>query len=128
MHRHPLSPTTSGNSRIRRYRVALDMPRSWATRVAGSSDSIRRIALRIWELEKVRRRPPKSLPAALRLTTESVMRFRLISSSIYANAVTTMMTTGRPYQWVISELAWCPKTGHMYSGGTEPFLTLLPTG
>ena len=26
-----------GSSRIRRYRVALDMPRSWATWVAGSS-------------------------------------------------------------------------------------------
>src|SRR5699024_4269740 len=37
-------------------------------------------------------RPPKSLPAARRLATESVIRSRLISNSICANAAITVNT------------------------------------
>lgn len=38
-----------GSSRIRRYNVARDAPRSQATWVADSPPSINRMALRIWE-------------------------------------------------------------------------------
>lgn len=40
----------------------------------------------------VGRRPPRSLPAARRLATESVMRSRLIPSSIRAGAAMTVKT------------------------------------
>ncbi len=66
----------TGNSQMRRYRVALDIPRSRATWVAGSPPSISRSAARIWESVKVGRRPSRSLPTTLRLATESVIRSR----------------------------------------------------
>lgn len=45
---------------IRRYRVALDMPRSRATWEAGWPCSMSRRALAIWLSLKVGRRPPRS--------------------------------------------------------------------
>lgn len=50
-------------------------------------------ALWMWESVKVCRRPPRSLPAALRWPTESGMRFWLVSSSILCRATITVNTT-----------------------------------
>jgi hypothetical protein len=51
-----------------------------------------RRALLIWLSVKRCRRPPRFLPAALRLDTESLMRSRLISGSICAKAAVTVNT------------------------------------
>ena len=55
-----------------------------------SPPSISRRAFRIRESVKVRRCPPRSLPAALRLATEPVIRSRSISRSIWARAAVTV--------------------------------------
>src|SRR5699024_7024038 len=84
--------SSAGSCWIRRYRVARDMPKSRATWVAGSPASMNFIALRIWLSVEARRRPPRSLPTARRMATESVIRPRLISNSICANAAITVNT------------------------------------
>src|SRR5699024_2051995 len=63
---------------VRRFKGARDMAKTRATLGGGSPAFMSFLAPRIWLAVKARRPPPRSLPAAWRLATESVIRSRLI--------------------------------------------------